>query len=517
MAGRVYLVGAGPGDPGLLTLKGKRCLEQADIVIYDYLANPRLLDHARPDAERILVGKHGGGTRVEQTAINQLIIDHARQGKTVVRLKGGDPFIFGRGGEEAAAAHAAGIDFEIVPGVTSAIAVPAYAGIPLTHRELASNVIFTTGYEYPSKTEPAVHWSELARSGSTLVILMTQRQLRNNMQQLVASGLDPKTPAAVIQWGTRADQYTVVGTAATIADLAERQAMKPPVLAVVGAVVALREQLNWFERKPLFGRRIVITRPRAQAAEFAELLEAWGAEIIPFPTIETVPPESFAPLDAAIRRAAEFDWVVFTSANGVRVFFARLQTLGADIREFHRAHFAAIGPQTARSLQAYCVRVESIPEEFRAEGVVAALAAAGVAGKRVLLPRAAGAREVLPIELRALGATVEEVVTYASVLPRMHAEELRELLLRGAADLVTFTSSSTVHNFVAAFDGAVDRVLAHTAIGCIGPVTADTARSYGLRVAIQPATYTIPAFVDAIVQYCGSTPPRAQLAAGTDN
>jgi uroporphyrinogen III methyltransferase/synthase len=502
MAGKLYLVGAGPGDPGLLTLKGKRCLEQADVVIYDYLANPRLLDYAGAAAERLLVGKHGGGARVEQDVINRMLIDHVRQGKTVVRLKGGDPFIFGRGGEEALAARAAGIDFEVVPGVTSAIAVPAYAGIPLTHRELASNVIFTTGYEYPTKTEPAVHWSELAHSGSTLVILMTQRQLRTNMEKLIASGLAPDTPVAVIQWGTRADQRTVVGTAATIAALAAAQALQPPALAVVGAVVRLREQLNWFERKPLFGRRVVITRPRAHAAEFAERLEAWGAEVIPFPTIETVPPPSFAPLDNAIQHAADFDWVVFTSAHGVRVFFERLQTLGTDIREFRRARFAAIGPQTARAIQAYCVRVESTPDEFRAEGVVAALAAAGVAGKRVLLPRAAGAREVLPIELRAQGASVEEVVTYASVRPRTPATELRELL-RGDAAVITFTSSSTVHNFMAVFEGTADAVLAHATIGCIGPVTADTARSYGLRVAIQPATYTIPAFVEAIVQYYG--------------
>jgi uroporphyrinogen III methyltransferase/synthase len=508
MPGRVYLVGAGPGDPGLLTLKGKRCLEQADVVIYDYLANPRLLDHTRPDAARLLVGKHGGGARVEQEAITALIIAHARQGKMVVRLKGGDPFIFGRGGEEAEAVRAAGLDFEIVPGVSSAIAAPAYAGIPLTHRELASNVIFTTGYEYPTKTEPTVHWDELARSGSTLVLLMTQRQLRDNMAKLIASGLDADTPAAVIQWGTRADQRTVVGTAATIATRAEEQAIKPPALAVVGAVVRLREKLNWFERKPLFGRRVVITRPRAQAADFAELLEAWGAEVIPFPTIETVPPASLAPLDDAIRRAHEFDWVVFTSANGVRVFFERLQTVGADVRHWHRARFAAIGPQTAKALQAYCVRVDAIPDEFRAEAVVTVLAQAGVSGKRILLPRAAGARDVLPIELRNLGATVEEVVTYTTVLPTAHAEELRALLQRGEADLVTFTSSSTVHNFVTAVEGRVDEALAHTLVGCIGPITADTARRYGMQVAIQPQVYTIPAFVEAIVRYFTAVGPK---------
>ena len=507
MAAKLYLVGAGPGDPGLLTLKGKRCLELADVVIYDYLANPRLLDYARADCARILVGKHGGGTRVEQATINQLILDHARRDQTVVRLKGGDPFVFGRGAEEAAAAQAAGIDFEIVPGVSAAIAVPAYAGIPLTHRDLASNVIFTTGYEQP-KAEAAVQWSELARSGSTLVILMTQRQLRGNMEKLIAGGLAADTPVAVIQWGTRAEQRTVSGTAATIAALAEQSDIKPPALAVVGAVVTLRAQLNWFERKPLFGRRIVITRPRAQAADFAERLEAWGAEVIPFPAIETVPPESFAALDDVIQRAADFDWVVFTSANGVRVFFERLQTIGADIRAFHRARFAAIGPQTARAVQAFCVQVASVPAEFRAEGVIDALAAAGVAGQRVLLPRAAGAREVLPIRLRELGATVEEVVTYSSVLPHGHLAELRERLQHGAADLITFTSSSTVHNFIAALGPDSGTLLAQTTIGCIGPVTADTARSYGLHVAIQPESYTIPAFVEAIRHHYASAPPR---------
>jgi uroporphyrinogen III methyltransferase/synthase len=505
MAGRLYLVGAGPGDPGLLTLKGKRCLEQADIVIYDYLANPRLLDYARRDAERCLVGKHGGGARVEQETINKLIVQHAQQGKVVVRLKGGDPLIFGRGAEEAEAAVAAGIEFEIVPGVSSATAVPAYAGIPLTHRQLASNVIFTTGYEYPSKAEPAVHWSQLARTGSTLVILMTQRQLNDNMNKLIAGGLDPETPVAVIEWGTRADQRTVIGTAATIAALARQRDIKPPALAIVGAVVRLRAQLNWFERKPLFGRHIVITRPRPQAAEFAELLEAAGAEVVPLPTIETVAPPSLAALDDAIRRAAEFDWVVFTSANGVRVFCERLLMLGGDLRDWHRARFAAIGPQTAKALRAYCVRVDAVPAEYRAEAVAAALAKIGVAGKRILLPRAAGARAVLPQHLRECGATVDDVPTYTTVLPRERAQELRDLLRRGAVDLVTFTSSSTVHNFVALLDGGPADALRDLTVGCIGPVTAETARSYGMHVAVQPETYTVAAFAAAIVQFYATT------------
>jgi uroporphyrinogen III methyltransferase/synthase len=512
MAGKVYLVGAGPGDPGLLTLKGKRCLEEADVVICDYLANPRLLDYTRPNAVQLPVGKHGGGPRVEQKEINELIVGHARQNKVGVRLKGGDPFIFGRGGEEAEALRAAGIDFDIVPGVSSAIAVPAYAGIPLTHRELASNVIVTTGYEYPTKSEPTVRWNELARAGSTLVILMTQRQLRANMAKLAAGGLSADTPVAVIQWGTRADQHTVVGTVDTIASLADEQGIKPPAIAVVGDVVHLRERLNWFERKPLFGRRIVITRPRLQAAEFAELLEASGAEVVPFPTIETVPPASLAPLDDAIRRADQFDWVVFTSANAVRVFFTRLEKLGADVRDWHRSRFAAIGPQTAKAVQQHCVRVETVPDEFRAEAVAALLAQVGVGGQRILLPRAAGARDVLPTRLRALGATVEEVVTYTTVLPQANADELHEQLLRGDVDLVTFTSSSTVHNFVAAFAGSPHGVLAHARVGCIGPITAETAHSYGMQVTIQPATYTIPAFADAIVRYYLEAPPKPRRA-----
>src|SRR5215470_6035208 len=295
--GTVYLVGAGPGAPGLITLDGVRCLQHADVVIYDYLANPRLLDHAPPHAERILVGKHGGAQRVEQSVITALLLDRARRGLTVVRLKGGDPFVFGRGGEEAEALAAAGVPFEIVPGVTSAVAVPAYAGIPLTHRDLASSFTVLTGYEYPDKQEMAVHWDAVAQRGNTLVFVMTTRQLRANMQTLLAHGVAPDTPAAVIRWGTVAAQETLVGTVATIAELSAAHHLQPPAVAVVGQVVRLRERLRWFERKPLFGRRIVVTRPRAQAAGFIDALTAAGADVIPCPTIEIVPPETWTALD----------------------------------------------------------------------------------------------------------------------------------------------------------------------------------------------------------------------------
>lgn len=505
MAGKIVLVGAGPGDPGLLTLKGQRWLQRADVVVYDYLANPRLLEHTRADALHVLVGKHGGGSRVEQDVITSLLIEHAKQDKIVVRLKGGDPFLFGRGGEEAASASTAGIDIEIVPGVTSAVAVPAYAGIPLTHRDWASNVVFTTGYEYPNKPELAVHWDELARKGSTLVVLMTQRQLASNMDKLRAAGRDPQTPAAVVAWGTRAAQRTIVGTITTIADLANQAGIRPPALAVVGDVVRMREQLAWVERKPLFGRRVVVTRPRAQASELAERLEELGAEVVPLPTIEIAAPESFAPLDAALQRATQFDWLLFTSVNGVSAFFDRLTHLGIDIRAWHRARVAAIGPQTAAALRKHALQVDVVPDDFRAEGLIERLLAEGIDSAHILLPRAAGAREVLPDQLRAHGATVEEVIAYRSIVPTIDDAHWEEILQPGPIDLLTFTSSSTVHNYVRLFRDRLAAATRDAKVGCIGPVTAETARSYGMQVDVQPASYTIAALVEAIVAYYGNS------------
>lgn len=506
--GIVYLVGAGPGAPGLITVDGVRCLQRADVVIYDYLANARLLDYAPDAAERILVGKHGGESNVAQSVINDLLVEHAAHGKTVVRLKGGDPFIFGRGAEEAQALAEAGIPFEVVPGVTSAVAVPAYAGIPLTHRDRASSFTVVTGYEYPDKHEPAVHWDAVAQRGNTLVLLMTTRQLRANMDKLLAHGMPGSTPVAVIRWGTVAEQQTLVGTVATMADLVEPLGLHPPALAVVGEVVGLREQLNWYERKPLFGRRIVVTRPRAQAADFIERLEAAGAEVIPCPTIEIVAPRSWAPLDDAIRRVETFDWVVFTSVNGVRMFFARLQTLGRDVRVLHRARLAAVGPETARALAVRGLLVDVVPEEFRAEGVAEAMREAGLVGARVLLPRAAEAREILPVMLRAAGAAVDEVPSYETVLPRADSGAIGDRLQRGTVDCVTFTSSSTVRNFLALLGDQAAARLAGVAIACIGPITADTARAAGLTVAVQPAAYTVPALTEALVEYFAAAPAR---------
>jgi uroporphyrinogen III methyltransferase/synthase len=501
--GVVCLVGAGPGAAGLITLDGVRWLRRADSVVYDYLANPRLLEHARPEAERVLVGKHGGGDKVDQRRINEILVDRARRGWTVVRLKGGDPFVFGRGGEEAEALLAARIPFEVVPGVTSVTAVPAYAGIPLTHRDLASSFTVLTGYEYPDKSASAVRWDAVARRGGTLVFLMTTRQLRANMDRLTREGMPPDTPAALIRWGTRAEQSTLVGTVATLADLADAQGVQPPALVVVGDVVRLRESLAWWERKPLFGRRIVVTRPRAQAAGFIERLEDAGAEVLPAPAIEIVPPDSWDPTDDAISRIGDYDWLVFTSVNGVDAFFDRLAHQGRDVRVLHRCRLAAVGSETAKALARRGLLVDVVPEEFRAEGVAEALRAQGVRGQRVLLPRAAGAREVLPEMLRDAGATVDEVLTYRAAPARSDLGELPELLREGRVDMVTFTSSSTVRHFLASLGPGAVQLLEHTRIGCIGPITSDTARAAGLPVAVQPDRYTVEDFAAAIVAHFG--------------
>ena len=498
---KVYLIGAGPGDPGLLTLKGKRCLEEADVVIYDYLVDQRILAYARPEAELLYVGKKSGGDTVPQMEINRLMIERAHDGKTVTRLKGGDPFLFGRGGEEAEELVAAKVPFEVVPGVTSALAVPAYAGIPVSHREYASAVAIVSGHKEVWENAPHLNWATLAGVGGTLVFLMGTRQLGNNMQRLINHGLPADTPVALIRWGTRPDQEVLTGTVGTIATLAAERRFEPPAIAVVGEVVRLRERLRWFDTKPLFGRRIVVTRPRTQAGRFVELLEEHGAEVILFPTIETLPLESYERLDVALDDLAAYHWLIFTSVNGVKYFFARLRTRQQDIRSLTNVRLAAIGPETARAIEAFHLRVDAIPEEYRAEALVPVLG--DVREQRILLPRAAAAREALPKELRALGARVDAIPVYQTTQPRNgKTEELRTLLKAGKIDLVTFTSSSTVRNFVVLFpEDDVSALLSKGRVGCIGPLTADTAREFGLAVAVQPQTYTIPTFAEAIVEY----------------
>ena len=503
--GVVYLVGAGPGRPGLITVEGVRRLRAADVVIYDYLANPRLLDYAPDAAERILVGKHGGGDKVEQSAINRLLIEHARAGRVVVRLKGGDPLVFGRGAEEARALREAQVPFEIVPGVSSALAVPAYAGIPLTDRDSASSFTVLTGYEYPEKSDLAVRWDAITRGGGTLVMLMTTRQLRNNMAKLIANGLAADTPVAVIRWGTVAEQETLTGTAATIAEIADAAGLGPPALAVIGKVVNLRRTLAWFENKPLFGRNIVVTRPRAQATEFVETLEDLGADVLAVPTIEIVDPDSWDPVDQAIERVEESDWVVFTSVNGVERFFERMLGRGKDARSLYRARLAAVGPATGRALRQHGLTVDVIPGEYRAEGVAAAMSESDLRGKNVLLPRASAAREVLPKMLREAGAIVHEVHVYNTVPAGREHPMLAELLEAGRLDMVTFTSSSTVRNFFELVGGRTRAQLHSTALACIGPITAETVRDFGHQVAVSANEYTVDGLTSAIVRYFAET------------
>ncbi len=511
MSGRVYLVGAGPGDPGLLTLRGARCLAAADVVVHDYLVGPRLLEQVRPDAEVIAVGpSHDDGARLDQAAIEALLVERARAGRTVVRLKNGDPFLFGRGGEEAEALRQADVPFEVVPGVSSALAVPAYAGIPLTHRDHASLVTIATGHQALCESgappePPALPWAALAHQGGTLVFLMGMRQLPAIMAALVAHGLAAATPAAAVTAGTTGRQRTVVATAATLAAAVEAAGLRSPGVIVVGSVVGLRERARWFESRPLFGRRIVITRARAQAGTLAALLEERGAEVIAFPTIAIVPPADPAALERAVAAAAGYDWILFTSANGVRVFFERFAAAGRDVRELTPVRLAVIGPETAAELGRRLLRPAILPDDYRAEGLLAALAAEDLRGRRVLLPRAAGARTILPETLAARGAVVDEVIAYRAVAPAdTDVAGLRAALAAGAVDALTFTSSSTVRNFVdliGADDVARLITKGRPAIACIGPVTAETARELGLHVAMMPASYTVPALAAALVEH----------------
>jgi uroporphyrinogen III methyltransferase / synthase len=500
--GIVYLVGAGPGDPGLITVKGLECVKKADVVIYDYLANERLLDHRRPDSELIYVGKQGGRHTLPQEEINALIVRKAREGKIVARLKGGDPFIFGRGGEEAEELVDNGIPFEIVPGVTAATAVPTYAGIPLTHREHTASVAFVTGHEDPSKEESKIHWDRIATGIGTLVFFMGMKNLQNIVDNLTAHGRSPETPVALIQWGTRTDQRVVTGTLQNIVPRVKEAKLGPPAIIVVGEVVRLREKLNWYESKPLFGKRIVVTRSRDQASVFAEMLIDRGATTIELPTIDVVPPASWDELDKAFGELESYNWIIFTSANAVRFFMERLSSLGRDIRMLKGINICAVGPKTAESLGSYGLRADLIPAEFKAEGVLAALGGVNIKGLRFLIPRAKIAREIIPEKLKQLGASVTVAIAYENVKPMADVERTKKLLEEKKIAAVTFTSSSTVHNFVEMIGQKEYKALLNgVTVACIGPVTAKTAEEYGMKVDVMPQEYTIPAFVDALVQY----------------
>jgi uroporphyrinogen III methyltransferase / synthase len=507
----IYLVGSGPGDPGLFTLKGVRCLQEADAVVYDRLAPRALLGYARPEAEKIYVGKKPGDPTMSQEEINDLLVEKGRAGMTVVRLKGGDPYIFGRGGEEALALKEAELPFEVVPGVTSGVAAPAYAGIPLTHRNVSTSVAFVTGHEEPTKGSSDVNWERLAHGADTLVLYMGVGRLEEISKELIAAGKSWETPVACVMWGTVPEQRTVTGTLEDIAERVAEAGLKPPAMIVVGDVVALREEgLDWYERRPLFGRRVVVTRARAQAGELSAALEKLGAEVHEFPTIEISPPEDFGSLDAAIRDLDSFSLIVFTSVNGVEAFLKRLQYHGLDLRAVPRdMKVAAIGPATAERIVWAGLRVDVVPEEYRAEALIEALQTGSLVGERILIPRAKVAREILPEKLREAGAEVVVPPAYESVPLLEGRQELSLRLQSGEIDCVTFTASSTVENFVGAF-GAEEaaRLLAQTRVACIGPITADTARKHGLRVDAEAGEYTISGLVEAVTGLLAADPAK---------
>lgn len=497
--GKVYIIGAGPGDAGLITLKAVDCLRLADVVVYDNLVNEELLKYAPDKARFIYAGKKGGDHTLSQDAINDLLVQEAQAGNIVARLKGGDPFIFGRGSEEAERLVEHNISFEVVPGVTSAIAVPSYAGIPLTHRGLTSTVAFITGHEDPTKDKSDIDWKALTGIG-TLVFLMGVKNIAQIVEALTAHGKAAATPAALIRRGTTPQQEIIKGTLGTIVGLVQARKFSPPAILVVGKVVDLRDTLNWFERKPLFGKGIVITRPQRQADDLGRLLISEGADPISFPTIRIVPPEDWYKFDAAIEVLASYDWLIFTSANGVQFFFERLREKNKDIRDLKGIKICCIGPATARQIEDKGIKVDLVPEQFIAEGILQSFAAVDLKGKKILIPRAAKARDILPEGLNKLGASVDVVTTYQTVNSGKKKEEFAALINDNKVHVITFTSSSTVTNFVEIM-GRDFTLPAHIDVACIGPVTAATAKKAGFKIDIQQEEYTMEGLVQSLINH----------------
>ncbi|HJX97530.1 MAG TPA: uroporphyrinogen-III C-methyltransferase [Chthoniobacterales bacterium] len=499
-AGKVYLVGAGPGDLGLVTLRAKECIERADVIVYDHLANPEMLGWAREDTEIIYAGKKAGEHALKQDEINQLLVEKARAGKEVVRLKGGDPFVFGRGAEEAKAIVDAGVAFEIIPGITSAIAGPAYAGIPVTHRAENSHVTFFTGHEDPKKSASAIDYAALAKLGGTQVMLMGVERIEAIAKEMMANGVRPDLPVALVRWATTGRQETLVGTLGDIAKKVVDLGFKAPAVAVFGDVVELRKDLKWHEGRPLSGKRIVVTRTRKQAGALASQLRALGADVIELPTIRIEPPTDLREFGELVQDAHMYDWIVFTSPNGVNAFFEIFFKLYDDAREIGGAKIAAIGPATAQRVRDFHLRVDLQPEEFVAEAVVRQFQKqGGVQNLRILIVRAEKARDVLPKGLSKLGAIVDEAFAYRTVPETRDITGARHRLLEEGADLITFTSSSTVENFLALGLPWPKGMQ----IASIGPITSKTATDRSLKVDIEARRHDIEGLVEAIRKFFG--------------
>lgn len=500
---KVYLVGAGPGDPGLFTLKGKRLLADAEVVVYDRLVGDEILAMANPEAEMIYVGKAAGRHALPQEEINALLVQKVAEGKVVVRLKGGDPFLYGRGGEEALYIREHGYDYEVVPGITSAIAVPAYAGIPVTHRDATSSFAVITGHEKPGKSESSVNWKEIATGIGTLVFLMGVENLGFICESLIKHGRSPATPVALIREGTRPQQQVISGTLENIVDKVAEAGFKPPAVIVVGEVVELREDLQWVERLPLWGKKIVVTRARAQASALAEGITELGGRVIEFPSIVIKPEEDLHTLHRAFQSLDKYEWIIFTSVNAVDIFFNELIRQQMDIRDLKGISICAIGPATRDRLAAKGLKTEFIPDEYRAEGIIHELKSRVQSGQWILLPRARGARTVLPDSLHRLGAHVNEVYLYQAITASKVSQESLDEIMNGQIDYLTFTSSSTVTNFVKIIgEENAPKIARKAKIACIGPVTAETARKLGFVVHITAEEYTISGLINALVQDC---------------
>lgn len=500
--GKVYLVGAGPGDPKLITVKALEALREADVVVYDRLASPNLLLHVKESAEKVYAGKKKNKHTLKQEEINQLLVDYALQGKTVTRLKGGDPYIFGRGGEEAEMLVKHGIEYEIVPGVSSFYAVPAYAGIPVTHRDYASSFYVVTGHETPEKLETTLNWEHITHAADTLIFLMGVSRIDFISEQLIKYGRSPSTPVAVIRWGTRAEQRTLVGSLSDIAELVREQNMLPPAVIIVGEVVQLREKLRWAEQRPLFGRRVLVTRSRTQSSEMIARIEQLGGEAVGFPVLQIAPIRDearLAVLDQALQTLDTYDWIVFTSVNGVKQFFSRHRALRLDIRKASRARFVAVGPKTAEALLDYGLPAEELPESYQAESLAELLLSKLEPGERVLIPRSAIAREVIPDTLRAAGYETDVVDVYDNVAVDTNADWIADMLQSGDIHVITFTSSSTVHHFISALQRAgvedATELANRCLIVCIGPITEAAAREHGLQVTAMAEEATIDSMI----------------------
>jgi uroporphyrinogen III methyltransferase/synthase len=498
--GKVYLVGAGPGDAGLITVKGLGCLKMAEVVVYDYLLDKSLLEAAPAEAEKIYAGKKAGCHALKQGEINQLLVDKVRDGKIVVRLKGGDPFVLGRGGEEAEVLAENSLPFEIVPGITSSIAAPAYAGIPLTHRTLASSFSVITGHEDPTKGKTSINWERLAIATDTLVFLMGTTNLPNIVEKLLENGRPADTPTAVIRNGTRPDQQTITGTLANIVQKAKEADIKPPAITVVGEVVKMRQIIAWFDNKPLFGRRVLVTRSRSQASALSRLVTESGALPVEMPAIKIQKIDDTTEFDKSIKNIDTYNWCIFTSANGVDAFFDRLHALGGDSRWLKGVKIAAIGAATAEVLETHGIMAEFIPQDFTSDGLLEGFGSQPIKGQRFLLPRADIASPELTDGLRQLGTKVDEIIAYKSIPAYDSIARGKKLLEEDGIDVITFTSSSTVTNLVQALGGDTGLINKAT-VACIGPVTVQTAREAGLKVAVTAREHTILGLVDALEEY----------------